>query len=221
MIKRGFDILGATIALVVLSPLLAGVAAFVALRLGRPVLFAQDRAGRHGRAFRMRKFRTMTDARDAAGVLLPDAARLTTAGRFLRSTSLDELPELWNILIGNMSLVGPRPLLMRYLPRYSLEQARRHEVRPGLTGIAQISGRNALSWDEKFALDTWYVDHRSFWLDLRILIRTAWRVFDRSGINGTEHATMTEFMGNEAVSDLSHTGANDVASPSKTLPSTH
>lgn len=202
MIKRWFDVLGAAMALVVLSPVLAGVAAFVALRLGRPVLFIQIRAGRDGRAFRMYKFRTMTDARDASCALLPDDARLTAAGKFLRSTSLDELPELWNILMGHMSLVGPRPLLMRYLERYSPEQARRHAVRPGLTGLAQVSGRNALSWENKFALDTWYVDHQSFLLDLRILIRTAFRVFDRDGINAANDATMTEFLGSEVVSDI-------------------
>lgn len=200
MIKRAFDIFVSAIALIILSPLLAGIAVFVAFRLGRPVLFIQERAGCHGRVFRMRKFRTMTDACDASGTLLPDADRLTVAGRILRSTSLDELPELWNILAGDMSLVGPRPLLVRYLPRYSPDQARRHEVRPGLTGLAQVSGRNALSWDDKFALDTWYVDHRSFLLDLRIIARTVLRVLDRSGISDGDGATMTEFMGSEGAS---------------------
>jgi lipopolysaccharide/colanic/teichoic acid biosynthesis glycosyltransferase len=195
MLKRGFDAAIATIALLMLWPVLLLVGLFVALRIGRPILFVQDRAGRHGRAFRMYKFRTMTNARDASGQLLPDADRLTAAGSFLRSTSLDELPELWNILIGDMSLVGPRPLLLRYLPRYNQQQARRHEVRPGLTGHAQVNGRNALSWERKLALDTWYVDNRSFLLDFRILLQTAIKVFDRRGINSGANETMSEFMG--------------------------
>ena len=195
MLKRTFDIVVATFALLVLIPVLAAVGAYVAWRIGRPILFVQERAGRFGRPFRMYKFRTMTNARDAAGHLLPDEARLTAAGRFLRSTSLDELPELWNILLGQMSLVGPRPLLLRYLPRYNAEQARRHDVRPGLTGHAQVNGRNALSWVDKLALDTWYVDNQSFLLDVRILIRTFAAIFDRRGISGTDHVTMSEFMG--------------------------
>lgn len=169
-------------------------------RIGSPALFIQLRPGKNGRPFRMIKFRTMTDARDAQGNLLPDAARLTPFGRFLRSTSLDELPELWNVLKGDMSLVGPRPLLMEYLPLYSPEQARRHEVRPGITGWAQINGRNAISWEEKFALDVWYVDNRSFWLDLKILFLTVKRVLVRDGISHGEEATMPKFSGSETLS---------------------
>lgn len=195
MIKRAFDIVVASLALVILSPVLIVVALYVARRIGRPILFVQERAGLNGRPFRMYKFRTMTNATDASGQLLPDAERLPPAGQRLRATSLDELPEIWNIVKGDMSLVGPRPLLLRYLPRYSKEQSRRHDVRPGLTGHAQINGRNALSWDEKFALDVWYVDNHSFWLDLKILVATVVKIFDRSGINGADTATMTEFMG--------------------------
>lgn len=193
--KRAFDLVLAASLLLVLAPLLLVLAAIIALRLGRPVLFSQPRPGRHGQVFTLYKFRTMTEARDASGALLPDAVRLTPLGRWLRATSLDELPELWNILRGEMSFVGPRPLLVRYLPRYSPEQARRHEVRPGLTGWAQINGRNALTWEAKFALDVWYVDHASFWLDLQILWQTAFKVFRREGISAVGEATMTEFMG--------------------------
>lgn len=195
MIKRLFDFVLASVALVLLSPVLILVALYVARRIGRPVLFVQERAGLHGRPFRMYKFRTMTNATDASAQLLPDAERLPPAGQRLRATSLDELPEIWNIVKGDMSLVGPRPLLMRYLPRYSAEQARRHDVRPGLTGHAQVNGRNSLSWDDKFALDVWYVDHRTLWLDLKILVATVAKIFDRSGISGVDTATMTEFMG--------------------------
>jgi lipopolysaccharide/colanic/teichoic acid biosynthesis glycosyltransferase len=195
VIKRAFDIILASVALVILSPVLLVVALYVARRIGRPVLFVQERAGLHGRPFRMYKFRTMTNATDASGQLLPDAERLPPAGQRLRATSLDELPEIWNIVKGDMSLVGPRPLLMRYLPRYSAEQARRHDVRPGLTGHAQVNGRNSLSWDDKFALDVWYVDHRNLWLDLKILVATVVKIFDRSGISGADTATMNEFMG--------------------------
>ena len=163
--------------------------------LGRPVFFHQTRPGLHGRPFRMIKFRTMTDARSGGGQLLPDEERLGTFGRFLRTTSLDELPELWNVLMGEMSLVGPRPLLMEYLPLYSKEQARRHDVRPGITGWAQVNGRNALSWEEKFKLDVWYVDHRSFWLDLRILWLTLCKVLARDGISAPGEATMPRFTG--------------------------
>ena len=194
-IKRAFDVAAAAVGLVVLSPVLAGVALAVRLRLGAPVLFRQERPGLHGRPFIMLKFRTMTDARDAAGRLLPDAERLTPLGRLLRSTSLDELPELWNVLRGDMSLVGPRPLLVRYLDRYTPEQARRHEVRPGLTGWAQVNGRNALTWEEKFALDVWYVDHASLALDLKILLLTLRRVLAREGISAAGEATMPEFTG--------------------------
>ncbi|HEX8525606.1 sugar transferase [Allosphingosinicella sp.] len=192
--KRAFDVVVSAIALLVLSPLLLLVALLVAAKLGRPVLFRQLRPGLHGRPFEILKFRTMLPDRDGGGVA-SDAARLTRFGRFLRATSLDELPALWNVLRGEMSLVGPRPLLMQYLGRYSAEQARRHLVRPGLTGWAQINGRNALSWEEKFELDIWYVENRSFLLDLKILLLTAVRVVRPSGINAEGAATMPEFMG--------------------------
>lgn len=193
--KRWLDLLLALSALVVLSPLLAGLALLVRVKLGSPVLFQQQRPGWHGRPFMLRKFRTMTEARGANGELLSDAERLTPFGRFLRSTSLDEMPELWNIVRGDMSLVGPRPLLMRYLPRYSAEQARRHEVRPGISGLAQIKGRNALTWEQKFALDVWYVDHLSLWLDLKIILLTILKILKREGISQPGKATMEEFMG--------------------------
>src|SRR5579863_2202999 len=179
--KRTFDVLVSLVALIVLSPLLLGVAILVRIKLGSPVLFSQDRPGLGGRIFRLLKFRTMHDGRDADGRLLPDEQRITDLGRFLRSTSIDELPELWNVLRGDMSLVGPRPLLVSYLSRYSPQQARRHEVRPGLTGWAQVNGRNALDWDERFRLDVWYVDHRSLALDFRILLRTVAIVLRREG----------------------------------------
>ncbi len=191
--KRLIDIVASAVALVVLSPIIAVVAVLVALRLGRPVLFVQERPGRNARPFTMYKFRTMTSATGPDGRLLPDAERLTPFGRLLRSTSLDELPELWNILRGDMSLVGPRPLLMAYLPRYSAHQARRHEVRPGLTGWAQVNGRNATTWDERFDLDVWYVDHRSMRLDLQILWKTVQAVVRRNGVSAEGHATMPEF----------------------------
>ena len=193
--KIWLDRMAAGFCLVTLSPVLLGVALAVRVRLGSPVLFRQTRPGLGGRPFEMVKFRTMTDAQDAEGQLLPDADRLTPFGRFLRSSSLDELPELWNVLKGDMSLVGPRPLLMRYLDRYTPEQARRHEVRPGITGLAQTSGRNALSWDDKFALDVWYVDHQSLGLDLKILARTVLKVIRRDGISAAGEATMSEFGG--------------------------
>lgn len=195
MLKRLLDLTGAATGLLLLSPVILTVACLVRTRLGSPVLFVQVRPGLYGKPFRMYKFRTMTDARDARGRLLPDAERLTAFGKWLRATSLDELPELLNVLRGEMSLVGPRPLLMEYLPLYSAEQARRHDVRPGITGWAQINGRNAISWDEKFALDTWYVDHQSVWLDLRILMLTVWRVFRREGISAAGEATMSRFTG--------------------------
>ena len=191
--KRLFDILVAGAALILLSPLILAVAILVAAKLGRPVLFRQQRPGLHGRPFMLVKFRTMLSADGR-----PDGERLTTFGRRLRSTSLDELPELWNVLKGDMSLVGPRPLLMQYLPRYSPDQARRHDVRPGLTGWSQVNGRNAISWDQKLALDTWYVDNRSFALDLRILLMTVASVFARHGISAEGSDTMPEFMGNDA-----------------------
>jgi sugar transferase EpsL len=188
------------IAIVVLSPAIALLALFVRRKLGSPVFFRQLRPGLHGKPFMLVKFRTMTDARDAQGNLLPDAERLTGFGKMLRSTSLDELPELWNVIRGDMSLVGPRPLLMQYLERYTPEQARRHEVRPGITGWAQVNGRNAVSWPERFALDTWYVDHVGFILDMRIMWLTVWTALRREGINQDGQATMQEFWGNPATS---------------------
>lgn len=199
--KRIFDIVVVSLGLVIISPILLTIAALVALFLGRPVLFCQRRPGYKGHIFDIYKFRTMTDARDADGNLLPDSARLTSLGRFLRAASLDELPELFNILRGEMSLVGPRPLLPQYLTRYSPEQARRHDVLPGLTGLAQVSGRNALTWEEKFRLDVWYVDHWSFWLDVKILLLTFWKTFKREGISQPGHATMEEFMGSQRIND--------------------
>lgn len=198
MLKRVFDMLVAALALIVLAPILAGVAIAVANRLGRPVLFRQIRPGLNGQPFEMAKFRTMRDANDRNGKSLPDDQRLTPFGVWLRSTSLDELPELWNVLKGDMSLVGPRPLLMEYLPLYTSEQARRHDVRPGVTGWAQVNGRNALSWDEKFRLDVWYVDHQSFWLDMKILVLTVKKVFVREGISASGEATMPKFTGSES-----------------------
>ena len=182
-------------ALVVLAPLLLAVAAAVRVNLGAPVLFRQVRPGLHGRLFTMLKFRTMRDACDARGAPLPDAARLTRFGRLLRSTSVDELPELWNVVVGDMSVVGPRPLLPEYLPLYTREQARRHEVRPGITGWAQVRGRNALSWDEKFRLDVWYVDHKTLALDLHIVGLTLLRLLDRHGISQPGSATAERFRG--------------------------
>lgn len=193
--KRLLDVCLALTALLLLAPLLTLVAVLVARRLGSPVLFRQQRPGLHGRPFVMIKFRTMRDAIDGKGQPLPDAERLTPFGLWLRSTSLDELPELWNVLKGDMSLVGPRPLLMEYLPRYSAEQARRHEVRPGVTGWAQVNGRNAISWEDKFRLDVWYVEHQSLWLDLRILWLTVRRVMQRDGIAQHGQLTAEKFTG--------------------------
>ncbi len=193
--KRLFDFLAAAFALVLFSPLLIVLIFLIRRRLGSPVFFTQLRPGFYGRPFKMFKFRTMTDARDENGQLLPDAERLTSFGRFLRAASLDELPELFNILKGEMSVVGPRPLLMEYLPLYNERQARRHEVRPGLTGWAQINGRNALSWEEKFELDVWYVENRTFWLDLKIIFMTARKVLIREGISAPGNATMPVFLG--------------------------
>jgi len=195
MLKRLFDFLMALFGLLVLSPVLAILAWQIRKKLGSPVLFRQVRPGRDGRPFQMVKFRTMRDAIGPDGQPLPDSERMTPFGSFLRAASLDELPELWNVLKGDMSLVGPRPLLMEYLPLYSPEQARRHEVRPGVTGWAQVNGRNALSWEEKFRLDVWYVDHRSFWLDLKILALTVKKVFVREGISAEGEATMPKFTG--------------------------
>ena len=199
--KRAMDVVLVSCALLVLVLPLAGLAWLVRVRLGSPVLFRQERPGMHGQPFQMVKFRTMTDARDLDGQLLPDADRLTAFGRFLRSSSLDELPGFWNVLKGDMSLVGPRPLLMEYLPLYSPEQARRHEVRPGITGWAQINGRNALSWDEKFKLDVWYVDNRSLWLDIKILWLTVRKVLVRDGISAAGEATMPRFVGSQKTGD--------------------
>jgi len=196
--KRSFDVAVSGVALILFSPLFALLALLIRLRLGSPVFFRQMRPGLLGKPFSMVKFRTMTDARDAEGRLLPDGERLTPFGRFLRSTSLDELPELWNVLRGDMSLVGPRPLLTAYLERYSPEQARRHEVRPGITGLAQVNGRNALTWEEKFRLDVVYVDTWTFALDLRILAKTVVAVLRREGIAAEEHPTMPEFLGGES-----------------------
>ena len=195
MIKRAFDVLLSAMLLVAGSPLILALAVLVRLRLGSPVLFRQIRPGLHGRPFEMVKFRTMTDARDKSGALLPDADRLTPFGQFLRSSSLDELPEIWNVFKGEMSFVGPRPLLMDYLPLYSSEQARRHEVRPGITGWAQVNGRNTLSWEDKFRLDVEYVERQSMWLDLCILMQTALKVVKRDGISADGDATMPRFTG--------------------------
>lgn len=202
LLKRCLDLLASFVALLLLSPAFLVVAVLIRTRLGSPVIFRQIRPGLNGRPFTMYKFRTMLDARDKAGNLLPDEHRLTRFGRLLRSTSLDELPELFNVLIGDMSLVGPRPLLMEYLKRYSPRQARRHEVKPGITGWAQINGRNALSWEDKFDLDVWYVDHWSVWLDIKVLGLTVWKVVRREGISAEGHSTAPAFMGtpkNEAL----------------------
>jgi lipopolysaccharide/colanic/teichoic acid biosynthesis glycosyltransferase len=194
--KRLFDFSVSVVALLLLSPALLLLAILVRVKFGTPIFFTQTRPGLYGQAFKMIKFRTMTHARGADGALLPDAERLTRFGGFLRATSVDELPELWNVLWGDMSLVGPRPLLMEYLPLYSPEQARRHDVRPGITGWAQVNGRNAISWDEKFTLDVWYVDHQSFWLDMKIMLLTVKRVFQRHGISADGEVTMSRFTGN-------------------------
>lgn len=193
--KRVFDTAASLLLLIVLCPLLLLLAGLVRIRIGPPAIYRQYRPGKNGRLFRLCKFRTMTDARDSNGALLSDAERLTSFGRFLRSTSLDELPEFWNVLKGDMSLVGPRPLLVEYLDRYTPEQARRHEMRPGITGLAQVSGRNELSWEEKFKLDVWYVDNHTLWLDLKILAMTVWKVIRREGVSSPGHATMPTFQG--------------------------
>lgn len=194
-VKRGLDAFLATGALIVLSPVLLVTAILVRIKLGSPVLFTQERPGRDGKIFKLYKFRTMTDARDEKGELLPDDQRLPAFGQKLRSTSLDELPELINMIKGDMAVVGPRPLLVRYLPRYNEHQARRHEVRPGFTGLAQVHGRNAISWEEKFDWDVKYVDHITFKGDVKIILETVRTVLKREGISGGESATMTEFMG--------------------------
>lgn len=197
MLKRLIDITASSVTLVVLSPVLAATAYKVKKNLGSPVLFKQTRPGLNGKPFEMIKFRTMKDATDKSGNPLPDSERLTPFGQRLRSTSLDELPELWNVFKGDMSLVGPRPLLMEYLPLYNSEQARRHNVRPGVTGYAQVNGRNAISWEQKFALDTWYVDNQSLWLDIKILAKTVKQVLIKDGISAEGEATMSKFTGNE------------------------
>ena len=194
-IKRLFDIVASAAGIVAISPILLAAAAGVRLTLGSPVLFRQTRPGMDEEPFTIYTFRTMSDEHGPDGQLLPDEQRLTRIGKLLRSTSIDELPELFNVLKGEMSLVGPRPLLMEYLPRYDEFQARRHEVRPGITGLAQVSGRNELSWDEKFELDVWYVDNHSLWLDIKILFRTLWKVIRRDGISSEGHATMPRFRG--------------------------
>lgn len=195
--KRIFDLLAASLGLIVISPIIFLIAILVRVFLGTPILFRQQRPGFKGRPFYIYKFRTMTDTRGPDGNLLPDSARLTRFGRFLRSLSLDELPELFNILRGEMSLVGPRPLLMEYLPLYSPEQMRRHDAHPGLTGWAQINGRNAIDWPTRFALDVWYVDHWSFWLDIKILFLSLWKVIRREGVSQPGQATTEYFTGNE------------------------
>jgi sugar transferase EpsL len=195
LVKRLFDQLVAVLGLILFSPIILVLVFILLVRQGRPIFFRQSRPGRFAEIFTLYKFRTMRDATDRKGRALPDSERLTGLGQFLRASSLDELPELFNVLRGEMSLVGPRPLLVEYLPRYSVKQARRHEVLPGITGWAQINGRNALSWEEKFRLDVWYVDHWSFWLDLKILLLTFWKVIRREGINAPGQATMEEFLG--------------------------
>ena len=195
--KRFFDLVLACLGLLLLSIPLLFLIWKIRRKLGSPVFFRQTRPGRHGKPFEMVKFRTMTNACGPDGQLLPDGLRLPPFGRFLRAASLDELPELWNVLKGDMSLVGPRPLLVEYLPLYSAEQSRRHEVRPGITGWAQVNGRNALSWDEKFKLDVWYVDHRSLWLDIKILWLTVRKVLVREGISAAGEATMSKFTGSK------------------------
>lgn len=195
--KRLFDFFVALAALLTLLPVLLVLYVIIAIKMGLPVFFVQARPGMQGNIFKMVKFRSMTDAKGTDGVLLPDAQRLPAFGKMLRATSLDELSELWNVLKGEMSLVGPRPLLIEYLDKYTHEQARRHLVRPGMTGWAQINGRNAISWEDKFALDTWYVDNRSFWLDIKILFMTVKQVFKRDNISQDGHVTMEKFKGSE------------------------
>lgn len=195
MLKRLLDIIIATIALILLSPLYVVVAYKVKKNLGSPILFRQVRPGLHGKSFEMIKFRTMKDAVDTDGNPLPDSKRLTSFGKMLRATSLDEMPELWNVIKGDMSIVGPRPLLMEYLPLYNQEQAKRHNVRPGMTGYAQVNGRNAISWEEKFKLDTWYVENQSIWLDFKIMFKTVDKVLAKDDISAEGEATMTKFTG--------------------------
>ena len=207
--KRAVDLAGASFGLVVTAPVMLGVGFLIGLTMGRPVLFCQERPGYLGRPFRLVKFRTMREPRPDEDRYGSDGDRLTRLGRFLRATSLDELPTLWNVLVGDMSLVGPRPLLVRYLERYSPEQARRHEVKPGVTGLAQVRGRNALSWEEKFSFDVWYVDHWSLALDAKILAGTLWQAVSRAGVSHEAHPTMPEFLGNANVVDAGREGADE------------
>lgn len=195
MLKRIYDIIGAIIILIIISPVFIVTVVASLLFFGRPIFFWQDRPGLNATIFKMVKFRTMSDARDVDGKLLPDEVRLTSYGKFLRSTSLDELPELWNVIKGDMSLVGPRPLLVNYLPLYDEHQLRRHEIKPGMTGWAQVNGRNALSWEQKFALDIYYVDHQSLWFDIKILWLTLWTIINRKGISADDNVTMPMFEG--------------------------
>ncbi|WP_286741983.1 MULTISPECIES: sugar transferase [unclassified Pseudoalteromonas] len=195
MIKYLFDLTVSIIVFLILLPVILLVAVLIRIKLGSPILFTQDRPGLNGKVFKMMKFRSMLDAKDKHGNLLPDNERMTKFGAFLRSTSLDELPGLFNVIKGDMSLVGPRPLLVQYLPLYSIEQARRHNVRPGITGWAQVNGRNAISWEQKFTLDVWYVDNQSFWLDIKILLLTVKKVFVREGISADGHVTIEPFKG--------------------------
>ncbi|MBE9191246.1 sugar transferase [Gloeocapsopsis crepidinum LEGE 06123] len=195
LVKSFLDKITAIIALSLLSPIMVGVAIAIATQIGRPIFFTQQRPGKDGKIFNFYKFRSMTNDCDAQGNLLPDEQRLTPVGQFIRRTSLDELPQLWNVIKGDMSIVGPRPLLIKYLDRYTPEQARRHEAKPGITGLAQINGRNALSWEERFKLDVWYVDSWSLWLDLKILWLTVWKVLQREGISQQGYATCEEFKG--------------------------
>ncbi len=196
--KRIADLVMATSAIILLLPVILVVALVVRIKLGTPILFRQQRPGQHGKPFMMYKFRTMTDKRDEQNNLLPDSVRLTRFGKFLRSTSLDELPELYNVLVGEMSIVGPRPLLMHYLDYYTSEQMRRHDLRPGITGWAQVNGRNTISWEEKFTYDVWYVDHQSFLLDLKIILLTLLKLFKREGISQPGHVTSNEFIGSKS-----------------------
>ncbi|OQW68041.1 MAG: sugar transferase [Proteobacteria bacterium ST_bin12] len=197
MVKRAFDLLIAVAVSLMFAPLILVIALIIRLKIGRPVMFKQLRPGLHAKPFHIYKFRTMSNKKDEQGILLPDALRLSNFGRVVRSTSLDELPSLWNVLNGEMSLVGPRPLLMEYVPLYSKEQARRHNVKPGITGWAQVNGRNAISWEEKFKLDVWYVDNQSFWLDIKIIMLTIKKVLKRDDVNAAGEATMSKFTGSQ------------------------
>ncbi|RSK33782.1 sugar transferase [Bhargavaea beijingensis] len=201
MLKRMFDATVSLVALIGLFPIILLTALLIRVKLGSPVIFKQQRPGLMAKPFNVFKFRTMTDERDESGELLSDKVRLTSFGKFIRKLSLDELPQLWNVFRGDMSFVGPRPLLMEYLPLYNEHQARRHEVRPGITGWAQVNGRNAISWEQKFDYDVWYVDNQSFWLDIKILFMTVLKVFKSEGINQTGQATMTKFTGTPSASD--------------------